>query len=213
MTNNDFFVIICRPFSIFARLDDRWVVVQDSLSECRMDQLLTPTLPLIPYAQASPAQLAQAVLTAKEALGPHYSDLPWSQWYEAFAYFQPLLLVEPNQVSITAEGLTAIAQFFDTRYPVSVPISPLLPTPAAPPPGLESASGPSLPPAPPTQIKRTYSLRLDVLESLERVSFWRREVRSDLVNLALEQLMATYPESQIPLPKSRSNFIFSAPPS
>lgn len=176
-----------------------------------MDQLPAHTLPLLPYAQASPAQLAQAVFTAKETLGSNYSDLPWLQWQEAFAYFQPLLLLEPNQVSLTVEGLTAIAQYFDTRYPAPVPVSPLLPAPAAPPAGLESASAPLLRSAPPNQIKRTYSLRLDVLESLERVCFWRREVRSDLVNLALEQLMATYPESRIPLPKSRSCSISSAP--
>lgn len=176
-----------------------------------MDQLPPPALPLIPYAQASPAQLAQAIFTARETLGSNYSDLPWPQWYEAFAYFQPLLLLEPNQITVTAEGLTAIAQYFDTRYPAPVPVAPLLPAPAAPLSGLESASASSLPPAPPNQIKRTYSLRLDVLESLERVCFWRREVRSDLVNLALEQLLATYPESQIPRPKSRSNSISSTP--
>lgn len=162
-----------------------------------MDQLPAPPFPLLPYSQASPAQLAQAVFTAKEVLGPNYLDLSWPQWYEAFAYFQPLLLLEPNQVNITGEGLTAIAQYFDTRYSIPVPISL---SPPAPSPTLEGASGSLLFSTQLRVVKRTYSLRPDVLESLERASFWRRKKRSVLVNLAVERLMATYPESQIPLP-------------
>jgi hypothetical protein len=164
-----------------------------------MDQLPAPTLPLIPYAQASPAQLAQALLTSKEALGTPYAELAWPQWYEAFAYFQPLLILEPNQVSVTAEGLTAISQYFNTRYPVPTSGPPLPSASTAPPPSLERTPSFSLHSAP-LREKKTYSLHLGVLESLERVSFWRRVSKSSLVNLAVAQLMATYPESQIPLP-------------
>lgn len=164
-----------------------------------MDQLPAPTLPLMPYAQASPAQLAQALFTSKEALGAPYAELAWPQWYEAFAYFQPLLILEPNQVSITAEGLMAIAQYFNTRHPVSTSVSPLPSALVPPPPSPERTSGFSSPTAP-LREKKTYSLYSDVLESLERVSFWRRMSKSALVNLAVAQLMATYPESQIPLP-------------
>jgi hypothetical protein len=162
-----------------------------------MDQSPTPILPLIPYAQASPDQLAKALFMAKEALGPSYAEFAWPQWYEAFAYFQPLLLVEPNRVSITADGLTAIARYFDTKYPSLALASPPSYAPPSLPPISEQASG-SLLPTQPLVIKSTYSLRIDVLESLGRASFWLRMSKSALVNLAVEQLMATYPESKIP---------------
>jgi hypothetical protein len=161
-----------------------------------MDQLPAPTPPLIPYAQASPIQLAQALFTSKEALGPPYAELAWPQWSEAFAYFQPLLLLEPNQVSVTAEGLTAIAQYFDARYPVLISVSPL-------PPALPTGSKGSLPHATPRQVKRTYSLRPDALEILERVSFWRRVNKSAIINLALMRLLLDYPESQEPIPATK----------
>jgi hypothetical protein len=164
-----------------------------------MNQLPTLSLPLIPYAQASPAQLAQALLTARDALGISYREITGPQWYEAFTYFQPLLIAEPNQVNVTAEGLMAIAQYFDTRYP-SLSASSLPHASAVPLPALERVPDTTLPPALPYVVKRTYLLHLDVLTSLERVSFWRRARKSDLVNLAVQQLMATYSESQIPLP-------------
>jgi hypothetical protein len=162
-----------------------------------MDQLPTPTLPLLPYAQASPAQMVQAMFTTKEALGSSYADIAWPQWQEAFTYIQPLLLFEPNQVSVTPEGLVAIAQYFDTRY--SVPPSPM---PTAPPLSKEHASGSPLSLATPRQVKRTYLLHPDVLESLERVSFWRRVGKSSLVNLALMRLLPDYSESQDPIPST-----------
>lgn len=164
-----------------------------------MNQLPAPTLPLIPYAQASPAQLAQALFTSKEALGAPYAELAWPQWYEAFAYFQPLLVLEPNQVSVTADGLTALAQYFNTRHPVPTSVSSLPAASAAPLLGPEGTLGSSLPPAPHSE-KKTYTMHSSTLESLERVSFWRRVSKSSLINLAVAQLMATYPESQIPLP-------------
>ena len=43
-------------------------------------------------------------------------------------------------------------------------------------------------------------LHPDIHESLERASFWLRERKSALVNRALMQLLAGYPESQVPLP-------------
>jgi hypothetical protein len=165
-----------------------------------MDQLPHPILPLIPYAQASPAQLAQAMLTAMDALGLTYREITWPQWYEAFAYFQPLLVLELGQVSVTAEGLIAIAQYFDTRYQSSISASLLTHIPVASPSVPEEASNISTPSALPHTVKRTYSLNSEVLTSLERVSFWRRVSKSDLVNIAVQQLMATYSESQTPLP-------------
>jgi hypothetical protein len=172
---------------------------------CRMDQLPTPILSLIPYTQVSPDQLAQALFAAREALGLSYAEIAWPQWYEAFAYFQPLLVAEPNQVRVTTEGLTAVARYFDTRYPPAVPISPLPHTSVTLPPVSEpeSASGIPLPPAVSNTVKRTYSLHKNVVTSLERVSFWQRVSMSSLVNLAVEQMMATYSESKIPLPLTK----------
>lgn len=197
--NNDIFVIIYQLRSIFARLDDHWVIVYDPLPALRMDQIPAPDLPLIPYSQASPAQVAQAMFTAKEALGPSYANLAWLQLEEAFIYFQPLLLSDHKQVSVTAEGLTAIAQYLDTQYPIQVPLSPRPPIAATPLPALEHAPA-SLLLQTKLREKKTYSLRPSVLRGLERVSFWRRVTKSALVNLALEQLLATYPEAQIPIP-------------
>jgi hypothetical protein len=139
------------------------------------------------------------MFTAKETLGSPYAAIAWQQWQEVFTYFQPLLLFESDRISVTAEGLIAIAQYFDTRYPVSVPVSALPLAPVAPSLDPENASASPLSLVRLRQ-KKTYSLYSDVLESLEQVSFWRRVNKSALVNLAVEQLMATYPESQIPIP-------------
>ena len=50
--------------------------------------------------------------------------------------------------------------------------------------------------------KNTYSIRAEVVESLNRVSFWRRKNKSALVTLALTQFLSQYPESRIPIPPS-----------
>jgi hypothetical protein len=146
-----------------------------------MDQPPAPDLYLLPYTQASPAQLTQALLTAVEALAPYYPALTWPQWHQAFEYCQPLLKLELGQVSPTAEGLTEVAHYFDAQYPSPAPTPQGLPVSAR-------------------MIKVTYSMRPDVLESLNRLSFWRRKGKSALVNSALKQFLADYPESQDPIP-------------
>ncbi|QKG51836.1 hypothetical protein [Hymenobacter sp. BRD67] len=119
------------------------------------------------------------------------------QWYEAFAYFQPILRLEAGQVYVTAEGLMCLAQYFEVRHSTSAPAS-QHPAAAASPLGPEEVSSSLLLPAQLLEVKKTYSLHPDVVESLERVSFWRRVGKSTLVNLAIQKLLATYPESQIP---------------
>jgi hypothetical protein len=146
-----------------------------------MDQLPAPDLRLIPYAQASPAQLTQALVNAREALAPYYPALTWPQWHQAFDYLQPTLRLEVDQISITSGGLTELAHYFDAQY--------ALPTPT-----------PQLLPPPQRMVKGTYSIRTDVLESLNRVSFWRRKGKSALVNLALIRFLTGYSESQDPIP-------------
>lgn len=148
-----------------------------------MDQPPAPDLRLIPYAQASPAQLTQALVTAREALAPYYPTLTWPQWHQAFDYLQPTLRLEVEQISITSESLTGLAHYFEAQYPLPNLIPQLLPTPQR-------------------MVKGTYSMRPDVLESLNRVSFWRRIGKSALVNLALMRLMSGYSESQDPIPDS-----------
>jgi hypothetical protein len=173
-------------------MDDRRAVVYSPFSAPKMDPPLALDSHLVPYAQAAPAQLAQALVNAREALGPYYPALTWPQWHKALEYLQPLLLIDDGQVSISMEGLTKLAHHFEAEHP-------LPPIAVVSSPHLELVSGP-LPPAPLPKVKKTYSMRLDVLESLDRVSFWRRKGKSALVNLAIRQLMASYPESQIPIP-------------
>lgn len=146
-----------------------------------MDESLAPSLRLIPYAQASPAQLTQALVTAREAIGTYYPTLTWPQWHQAFEHIQPNLKIEGEQVSTTNEGLTELARYFEAQYTLLTPTSQSLQVPKR-------------------KVKMTYSMRPDVLESLNRVSFWRRKGKSHLVNLALMRLLSTYPESQDPIP-------------
>lgn len=104
-----------------------------------------------------------------------------AQWHQAFEHLQPTLKLEAKQVSTTTEGLTELAYYFDAQYPSLAPTT-------------------QLPQAPQRKIKMTYSMRPDVLESLNRVSFWRRKGKSALVNLALIRLLSSYSESQDPIP-------------
>jgi hypothetical protein len=151
-----------------------------------MDQSTAPDLRLIPYAQASPAQLTQALVTAREALAPYYPALTWPQWHQAFEYLQPTLRLEASQVSLTGDGLTELAHYFDAQHPSPTPTSQVLPVSQR-------------------MVKMTYSMRPDVLESLNRVSFWRRKGKSALVNIALKRFLSGYSESQDPIPVSDFN--------
>lgn len=146
-----------------------------------MDQSPAPNLHLIPYAQASPAQLAQALITAREAIAPYYPALTWPQWHQAFEYLQPTLKLEDEQVNTTTEGLTELARYFEAQY--------LSPTP-----------NPQLMQASKRMVKMTFSMRPEVIEILNRVSFWRRIGKSTLVNLALIRILSDYSESQDPIP-------------
>ena len=50
------------------------------------------------------------------------------------------------------------------------------------------------------ELTRTYSISQEVAEGLNRVSFWRGESKSALVNLALMELLIKYPELQLSIP-------------
>jgi len=141
---------------------------------------------LMPYNQASSAQLSQAIITAREALDPYYPGLTWSQWHHAFKTVQPLLKSETGQITPTFEGLSELARHFEA---LALPLASVTAVTDLPTQGAETHQ----------KAKKTYSLELDVLESLERLSYWRRKDKSTLVNLALSQLLSQYPESQIPI--------------
>lgn len=149
-----------------------------------MDQPPAPDSRLIPYTQASPAQLTQALVTAREALSPYYPALTWPQWHQAFDYLQPILMLEGEQISVTSGGLTELAHYFEAQYPLLT-------------------STPQLLPSSQRMVKGTYSILSDVAEGLNRVSFWRRKGKSALVNLALIQFLTGCSESQDPIPNTK----------
>jgi hypothetical protein len=151
---------------------------------------------LLLYAQASPAQLSQAIITAREALGPYYPSLDWPHWHQAFRELEPSLKLEAGQITMTLEGLNELARHLEAMIlPVDV-----MPTSSIP----RATWAPQSGEAPHQEVKKTYSIKVEVLESLNRVSFWRRERKVALVNLALTQFLSQYPESQIPIPNTTS---------
>lgn len=158
---------------------------------------VSPGSHLIPYAQALPSQILEATITAREALEPYYPTVTWPQWHQAFRDVQPQLRLDAEHVTTTSQGLTELTRYFEARHPAVV--STPLPTTPLPHPQATESPAESLP-NPSHWAKKTYSLSLEALESLNRVSFWRREGKSALVNLAVLQLMATYPESRVPIP-------------
>ncbi|RZK44666.1 MAG: hypothetical protein EOO61_02975 [Hymenobacter sp.] len=147
---------------------------------------------LLPYAQASPAQLSQAIITAREALGPYYPSLDWPQWHQAFKTLEPALKLEASQVFMTLDGLNELARYLETL------ISPADTNSLNPP--VRSVELSHQKKELHFKTKNTYSIEAEVVESLNRVSFWRRQRKSTLVNLALIQFLSQYPESHIPIP-------------
>ena len=161
-----------------------------------MAWLAAPDSHWLPYVQASPAQLSQTIISAREALGPYYPSLDWSHWHQAFRALGPVLKLEAGQASMTPDGLNELARHLET---------------VASPAGADSPTSPinnaeSLLPKGEShlKVKHTYSIQAEVVESLNRVSFWRRESKSALVNLALTQFLSQYPESQIPISPSQA---------
>lgn len=158
---------------------------------------VSPDSHLILYNHAVPNQILEGIITAREALDPYYPAVTWPQWHQAFRDIQPSLLLDANRVTTTSQGLTELARYFEARYPSTV-------LPRLPATSLLHSQATALPPEIPLdsrrQIKKTYSMCPDVLESLSRVSYWRRTAKSTLINLAVQQLMATYSESQVPIP-------------
>jgi hypothetical protein len=155
-----------------------------------------PPSSLLTYQEASASQLAQAIINAAQVLAPYYPALTWAQWLQAFEALELPLRVNGQHIITTAPGLSGLIQYFETRSLSTI----------------KAAAHPEIFPAlvsePNThfqlevrhEVKKTYAMLPDVLESLERVNYWLRKGKSALVNQALRQLLVQYPESLIPIP-------------
>lgn len=163
-----------------------------------MDQPSAPLSNTLPLAQVSAAQLAQAILAAREALSVYYPAVTIEQWQQAFEKLGFPLYLSANSVTTTALGLRSLIDYFEA--PFSSPVASEIQR------GALTVSQQELPLKlnAVRKTKKTYEMRTDVLESLTRASFWRRVGKSQLVNRALLQLLAGMPESRIPLPSGES---------
>jgi hypothetical protein len=63
----------------------------------------------VPYADASPRQISQALLYLQEALHDHFPTLKWATWADALQQLQPDLWVEQQAVTIDEDDLTYLA--------------------------------------------------------------------------------------------------------
>lgn len=149
-----------------------------------MDRLPPLNAQLLPYAQATPTQLSQALIGAREALDPYYPALTWPHWHRAFQDLQPLLRCDAERTAVTFQGLAELTRYFEGVPPGAANVPKAGDIPLT------------------TRVKKTFSMEPEALEQLDRVSFWRREGKSDLVNLALTRLLATYPEAHVPITSS-----------
>lgn len=163
-----------------------------------MDQPSVPVSTILPLAQVSAAQLAQAILTAREALSIYYPAVTIEQWQQAFEKLDFPLYVSANRVATTALGLRSLIDYFEEV--LSSPAVSEIPN------MLLAVSQQELPHelSAVRKVKKTYEMRADVLEPLARASFWRRVGKSQLVNRALLQLLTGMPESRVPIPPGES---------
>jgi hypothetical protein len=151
---------------------------------------------LLTYQEASASQLAQAITHAAQVLAPYYPAFTWAQWLQAFEALELPLRVTGQHAITTAPGLSGLIQYFETQFLSASKTAAqpeIFPALAAEPDmrfQLEARR----------EVKKTYAMRPDVLESLERVNYWLRKGKSALVNQALMELLVRYPESLIPIP-------------
>ena len=69
-----------------------------------------PTARCVPYADASPRQISQALLYLQEALHDHFPTLKWSTWADALQELQPNLWVEEQAVTLDQDDLIYLTQ-------------------------------------------------------------------------------------------------------
>lgn len=160
-----------------------------------------PNSSLVPLSQASASQLAQAVAVTAATLAPYYPALTWDQCQQALCALKLPLRVTGQQTVVTALGLSSLIHYLENRTILPAQSAPLLPVDDPLPSTLSTS------PEPHRRSKNTYNLRPDVLEALKRVSYWRREGKSALVNQALILLLTQYPESHRPVPPEDYSFL------
>lgn len=161
-----------------------------------MDQPLTPLPTILPLAQASAIQLAQAILSVRDSLAVYYPTVTLEQWQQALERLDCPLYVTTNGITATALGLRGLINHFEMHSSSSGMAldSNEVPTSSRRELLLPSEWGTV------RKTKKTYDMHPSVLEGLARTSFWRRVSKSYLVNRALVQLLADMPDSQVPIP-------------
>jgi len=151
---------------------------------------------LLPYAEASPWQRHQALLSARQVLDAAYSFLSQDEWVQALDQMQPALQFLADQIVVSYPGLATLVYYLETHYRPAAAAAP-----GALPIGNSSPAG-MLPAGKGKQKKQTYAVYADLLTQLARVSYWRRRPISQLVNEALAQLLRQYPEAHQPVPET-----------
>lgn len=71
----------------------------------------------VPYAQASPQQISQALFFLQEELRAHFPALPWLTWAQALDFFKPDLWREAGLVTLDYDDLTRLAQHLAAQLP------------------------------------------------------------------------------------------------
>ncbi len=69
----------------------------------------------VPFAQASPEQVSQALDTVRQAVGQQFPPMVKETWAKAIRALQPDLWVAPNTVSLNEPDLTRLVQHLDAR--------------------------------------------------------------------------------------------------
>ncbi|MFC6225032.1 hypothetical protein ACFP2F_17420 [Hymenobacter artigasi] len=72
-----------------------------------------PTAVCVPFSQASPAQVTQALDTVRQAVGPQFPPLVKGTWANAIRALQPDLWVAPTSVSLDEHDLARLVQHLD----------------------------------------------------------------------------------------------------
>lgn len=87
------------------------------------DLLLPPGAKRIPFALASPRQVAQALSYATERLAAHFPSLNWTTWNDTFRHVQPELVVQGAAVWLKWPVLARLVQrlALSADYPVLDP--------------------------------------------------------------------------------------------
>lgn len=147
--------------------------------------LPAPTDPVrLLYAAASFTQRQQALLSARQVLAAAYPQLTDAEWVAALDQVQPpLLLPAEGSALLAPEGLAALVGCLAGTGPAASP------------------GGRSPQPSPAARTKKqTFDLDLAVAEQLANATYWLRRSMTELVNEALAQHLAQYPEAQRPRP-------------